>query len=81
METPPHFAVYAASLATGFLILFLLRKEHFVMQTGTAGAGVVFTSGFIAAASHNIVGFGLIMTSPLIMAIVTSMVPREELVD
>ena len=81
METPPHFAVYAVSLAIGFLIVFLLRKEHFVLQTGTAAAAVVFTSGFIAAAFQDIVGFGLIMSSPLIMAIVTSLVPREEAVD
>lgn len=80
METPPHLA-YAISLAIGMLVLFLLRKEHFVMRTGTASAAVVFTTGFIAAAYHDIVGFGLIMTSPIIMAIVTSMVPREELVD
>jgi hypothetical protein len=80
VETPPHLA-YAISLAIGLLVLFLLRKEHFVMQSGTAGAAVVFTTGFIAAAFHDIVGFGLIMTSPLIMAIVTSLVPREELAD
>jgi hypothetical protein len=59
----------------------MLRNEHFVMRTGAASAAVVFTAGLIAEAFQNIVGFGFIASAPLIMLIVTSLVPREELVD
>jgi hypothetical protein len=76
VESTLHFAPYAFALVAGLIVLTLLRKEHFVMQSGAAATIVVLSGGVIAVADGNLVGCGLILVSPLLMAIVTYLMPE-----
>jgi hypothetical protein len=75
VDSTLHFARYALALVTGLAVIVLLRKEHLVLQAGTAATIVVLTGGVIAVADGNLIGCGLILASPLMMAIVTYLLP------
>jgi hypothetical protein len=75
VESILHLAPYAFSLVAGLIVITLLRKEHFVMQAGAAATIVVLSGGVIAVADGNLVGCALILISPLLMAIVTYLLP------
>jgi hypothetical protein len=77
VEAILHLAPYALALAAGLIVVTLLRKEHVVLQSGAAATCVVLSGGVIAVADGNLVGCGLILISPLLMAVVTYLLPNE----
>jgi hypothetical protein len=76
VEAILHFTPYALALVAGLIVVTLLRKEHFVLQSGAAATCVVLSGGVIAVADGNLVGCGLILISPLLMAVVTYLLPN-----
>lgn len=71
-------APYGVALAAGLGTLILFRKEHALFQTGLACAAMVFIAGVIAMSQQNMVGAGLVLASPFMMLIVTSLLPWKD---
>jgi hypothetical protein len=48
-----------------------------MFRAGMACAALIFTAGLVAILQQNLLGAGLILAPPLIMGVVTSLLPGE----